>query len=110
MVTSLGALNEKSKEFLGSSMASLSAVNEGLQAIAGEAADYSKQSLEDGSALIQKLASIKSPQQAFQTHSAFSKNAYETFVAQAAKFGELYADLAKDAFKPYESMLVKVRK
>ncbi|EJM98095.1 phasin family protein [Phyllobacterium sp. YR531] len=110
MVTSIGALNEKSKEFLGSSMASLSAMNEGLQTIAGEAADYSKKSLEDGSALIQRLASTRSVEQAFQAQSAFSKNAYEAFVTQAAKFGELYADLAKEAFKPYESVLVKVRK
>jgi hypothetical protein len=110
MIASLGALNEKSREFLGSSMASLSAVNEGLQAIAGEAADYSKKSLEDGSALIQKLATIKSPEQAFQTQSAFSKSACEAFMVQTAKFGELYAGLAREAFRPYEAALVKVPK
>lgn len=109
MVTSLSALNEKSQEFLGNSMASASAVNQGLQAIVGEAADYSRKSLEDGSALVQKLVSIRSVEQAFHTHSAFSKNAYEAFVSQAAKFGELYADIAKEAFKPYEAVLVKVR-
>lgn len=53
MVTSLSALNEKSQEFMGNSMASASAVNQGLQAIVGEAADYSRKSLEDGSALVQ---------------------------------------------------------
>ncbi len=110
MVTSLNPLNEKSKEFLGNSMASVSAVNEGLQAIAGEAADYSRKSLEDASALVQKLASIRSVEQAFHAHSIFSKNAYEAFVSQAAKFGELYADIAKEVFKPYEAVLVKVRK
>ncbi|MEI4480802.1 MULTISPECIES: phasin family protein [Phyllobacterium] len=109
MVTSLSALNEKSREFLGNSMASVSAMNEGLQTIVGEATDYSTKSLQDGSALVQKLASTRSVEQAFHAHSIFTKNAYEAFVAQAAKFSELYADIAKEAFKPYEAVLVKVR-
>ena len=110
MVTSLGALNEKSRELLGSGMASLTAVNDGLRAIAGEAVDYSRQSFDEGSALMRKLASVRSPEQAFHTQSAFSKSACETFIAQAARFGELYADLAREAFKPYEAALVRAKK
>jgi hypothetical protein len=109
MVTSLSALNEKSREFLGNSMASVSAMNEGLQTIVSEVADYSTKSLQDGSALVQQLVSTRSVEQALHAHNTFSKNAYEAFVAQAAKFGELYAGIAKEAFKPYEAVLVKAR-
>ena len=108
MAPSFEALNGKSKEFLENTMTSLTAVSQGLHTIAGEAADYSKKSIEDGSILIRKLASVKSAEQAFETQSAFSKIAYESFVAQAAKFGELYADLAKEAYKPYEAAVAKI--
>lgn len=110
MATPFETLNDSSKEFIASAMKSVSALTQGLQTIANEAADYSKKSFEESSVLIEKLASIKSPEQAFETQSVFSKKAYEAFVAQATKFGELYADLAKEAYKPYETAVAKVTK
>jgi phasin family protein len=110
MATPFETLNDSSKEFIASAMKSVSALTQGLQTIANEAADYSKKSFEESSVLIEKLASIKSPEQAFETQSVFSKKAYEAFVAQATKFGELYADLAKEAYKPYETAVAKVAK
>jgi len=35
------------------------------------------------------------------------KSTYEGFVAEATKLGELYADLAKESYKPFESYLAK---
>jgi hypothetical protein len=110
MATPFETLNESSKVFANSAMKSVSALTLGLQTIADEAADYSKKSFDEGSALIEKLATTKSPEQIFETHSVFSKKAYEAFVAQATKFGELYADLAKEAYKPYEAAVAKVTK
>ncbi len=110
MATPFETLNDSSKEFISSTMKSVSALTEGLQTIANEAAEYSKRSFNEGSMLIEKLASIKSPEQAFETHNTFSKKAYESFVAQATKFSELYADLAKEAYKPYEAAVARVAK
>ncbi len=110
MATPFETLNKSSKEFANSAMKSVSALTQGWQTIANEAADYSKLSFEEGTKLIEKLASTKSPEQAFETQSVFSKKAYEAFVAQATKFGELYADLAKEAYKPYEAAVAKVAK
>ncbi|WP_027232593.1 phasin family protein [Phyllobacterium sp. UNC302MFCol5.2] len=110
MATPFEALNESSKEFINSTMKSVNALNQGLQAIATEAADYSKRSFNDGSILLEKLASTKSAEQAFAAQSLFSKKAYEGFVSQAAKFGELYADLAKEAYRPFELAVAKVGK
>jgi hypothetical protein len=33
--------------------------------------------------------------------------AYEGYVSHASKLGELYTDLAKEAFKPYERFVAK---
>jgi hypothetical protein len=33
----------------------------------------------------------------------FAKSAYEDFVAEATKIGELYSSIAKEVFKPIES-------
>ncbi len=37
----------------------------------------------------------------------YAKTAYEGFVAQATKISELYADLAKETYKPFEAYMVK---
>ena len=64
-------------------------LSKSVQAIAAEATDYSKKSLETSSALIEKLLGAKSLDTAIQIQSEYAKSSYETFVAQATKFGEL---------------------
>ena len=110
MATPFEALNESSKEFINTTIKSVSALNQGLQAIANEAADYSKRTFDEGSILVEKLASTKSIEQAFEAQNLFSKKAYESFIAQATRFGELYADRAKEAYRPYEAAVAKVGK
>jgi hypothetical protein len=38
----------------------------------------------------------------------YAKAAYESYVSEVTKLGELYADLAKEAFKPYQSFAARV--
>jgi phasin family protein len=83
-------------------------VSKGWQAIASEFADYSKKSFEDGSAALEKLFGAKSLDKAIEVQSEYVKTAYEGFVAEATKFGELYTDLAKESYKPFEGLLSKV--
>jgi hypothetical protein len=82
--------------------------SKGWQAIATEFADYSKKSFEDGSAALEKLFGAKSLEKAIEVQSEYAKTSYEGFVAQATKLGELYTDLAKETYKPYEGLLSKV--
>jgi hypothetical protein len=84
--------------------------NKGVQAIAVEMADYSKKSFEQGAATAEKLVSAKSLDQAVEVQSDFVKSSYEGFVAQATKIGELYVDLAKEAYKPIEGAVAKATK
>lgn len=81
----------------------------GLQAIAAETTDYSKKSLETGSAFVEKLLGVKSLESAIQLHTDYAKTAYADFVAQATKLGELYSSLAKDAFKPVETAIAQAQ-
>jgi hypothetical protein len=38
----------------------------------------------------------------------YAKSAYETFVAESKKISELYADFAKQTFKPFEGLIAKM--
>jgi hypothetical protein len=82
--------------------AAATAVTKGWQSIAAETTDFSKKSFEKNRVLAEKMIGVKKIDEAFQLQSEFAKSAYEDFVAEATKIGELYADMAKEAFKPVE--------
>jgi hypothetical protein len=88
-------------------MKSLGALSKSVQAIAVEMADYSKKAFEDGAAATEKLFGAKSIEKAVELQSDYFKTAYEGFVTQSAKLGELYSDLAQEAYKPFESYAKK---
>src|SRR5256885_8842328 len=96
------------KDNVDTCMKQFGSVSKGWQAIATEFADYSKKSFEDGSAALEKLFGAKSLEKAIEVQSEYAKTSYEGFVAQATKLGELYTDLAKETYKPYEGLLSKI--
>ncbi|MDX3929660.1 MAG: phasin family protein [Shinella sp.] len=98
---------KKSKEAVDTWMKSYSSMAKGMQAIATEAADYSKKSFEDSIAHFEKLSGIKSVEAAFELQTSYVKSIYEGYISEATKIGEMYADLAKDAYKPYEAPIAK---
>jgi phasin family protein len=99
--------NKKSKEAVDTFVKSYQTAAQGWQAIATETADYSKKSLESNLAHVEKLSGVKSVEAAVELQTAFVKSAYEGFVAEATKLTEMYADLAKGAYKPYEAPVAK---
>ncbi len=74
-------------------------LNKGFQAIAAEWTDYSKKAFEDSTKAFEKLVGAKSPEKAFEIQSQFAKKAYEDYVAELTKLGEMYASLVQSAFK-----------
>lgn len=98
-------MNKAGKEMMDNSLKSYAAVTKGMQSIATEAADYSKKAYEDGAAHFEKLAASKSIEKAMEVQTDYAKSAYETMVAQMTKMGELYTQVAKEAYKPYEGMI-----
>lgn len=95
------------KEQYEAALASVNNFTKGYQAIATAYADYSKKSFEDTSAFVEKLSGVKSLEKAIELQTEFTKTAYETFVAESKKISELYADLAKEAYKPFEGYVAK---
>src|ERR1700754_4435399 len=109
MVKNFEDLQQVGKENAEIAMKSFGTLSKGSQAIAVEVADYSKKSFEDSTAALEKLFGVKSLDKAIEVQTDYAKTAYEGFVAKATKLGELYADLAKEAYKPFEVAFAKAK-
>jgi hypothetical protein len=107
MMKNMEDVQKMSKDNMDATMKSFGALSKATQAIAAELADYSKKSFEDGSKVMEKLIGAKSIDKAMEIQTDYAKTAYEGFVAQATKIGELYAELAKETYKPFEAYIAK---
>jgi phasin family protein len=108
MLKNFEDIQKLGKDNVDVAMKQFGTVSKGWQAIASEFADYSKKSFDDGSAALEKLFGAKSLEKAIEVQSEYAKTSYEGFVAEATKLGELYTDLAKESYKPFEGLLAKV--
>jgi len=108
MLKNFDELQKLGKDNMDVTMKSFGALSKGVQAIAVEVADYSKKSFEQSTAAMEKLFGAKSIEKAIEVQSDYVKSTYEGFVAEATKLGELYTELAKESYKPFESYLTKV--
>ena len=70
-----------------------------FRTIAAEATDYSKKSMESGSAFVEKLLGAKSLQSAIRIQSEYANTSYVGFVAYVTKIGALYSRLAQEGLK-----------
>ena len=109
MIQSFDEVSKAGKEFADAGLTSFAALSKNIQAITVEASEYSKKAFEAGSAAAEKLTSVRTLDKAFEIQSDYARQAYEGFVAQATRMGELYAEMAKDAYKPFESVVAKAK-
>ena len=107
MIKNFDDVQKLSKDNMDATMKSFGALSKATQAIATEFADYSKKSFEDGTKVMEKLLGAKSLDKAIEIQTDYAKTAYEGFVAQATKIGELYAEFAKETYKPFEAYVAK---
>jgi hypothetical protein len=77
-----------------------------LGAITAEATDYTKKSFEKGQAHFEKLAGVKSPEEAFQLQTSFAKSAYDDCIGRIEKITEMYSDLVKAAVPQADNSFV----
>ena len=110
MMNNFDDMQKLGKDNMDVMMQSFGAMTKGFQAIASEVADYQKKSFEESTAAMEKLVASKSLDKAFEAQSDFMKSAYEGFVGEVTKIGDMYSELAKDTYKPYEGVLAKVSK
>lgn len=102
MLNSVDELTKYNKQNVDAAMVSLGHISKGVQAIAASAVDYSKRSMEQGTEALEKMLSAKSVERAFEIQSDYVKTAYETFIAESNRVSELCADIAKEAYRPFE--------
>ena len=95
------------KDGFDATVRSFGEVNKGFQAIAAEITDYSKKAFEDGTRAFEQLIGAKTIEQAIEIQSQYAKKAYDNYMAEVSKLGEMYVGLAKDAYKPVEAALSK---
>ncbi|MFW6028309.1 MAG: phasin family protein [bacterium] len=88
-------------------IASATAWSKGMQAIAMESADFSRKAFEKNAQAFEKVLGAKSVDKAVEAQQGFAKDAYESYVGQLNKIGEIYLSTAREAYKPLESQLAQ---
>lgn len=109
MVQSFEDAGKAGKEFFDAGLKNFASVSKNVQALAVEATDYSRKTFEDGAAAFEKLASARSLEKAVEIQTDYARQAYEGFVAQASRVSELYAEIAKDAYQPFEAVVARAK-
>lgn len=95
------------REFMDVGLKSASAAAATAQTIAAEASDYARKSFDDGVSVAQKLAAATSVETALEIQADYARRSYEGFVAEATRLSGLYADMVKQAYKPFESVVAR---
>ncbi len=105
MIKNFDEVQKFGKDNFDVALKSFGTASKHFQAIAAEVADYSKKSFEESTAAMEKLMGAKSVEKAIEVQTDYVKSAYEGFVSEATKLGDLYSDFAKETYKPFESVL-----
>ena len=95
------------KDGFDAAVRSYSELSKGSQAVAAKVADYSKKAFEDATRAWEQLIGAKSVEEAIEIQSQYAKKAYDTWVAEASKLGEIYVAAAREAYKPVEQTLAR---
>jgi hypothetical protein len=104
MIQQFDQMQKLGRDNIDVAMKTVGTVQKSVQAIAVETADYAKRSFEQGSATLEKLVGARTLDKAVEIQTDYMRQAYEGFVVQATKMGELYASFAREAFKPLEGV------
>src|SRR6185312_5401903 len=91
-----------SKETAEAYMKSAAIAGKGIETINSEIYTYSKGAIEDSIAAGKALMASKSVHEAFERKADFAKTAFETYVEELTKFGELFTATAKDSIAPLQ--------
>jgi hypothetical protein len=78
-----------------------------IQTIANAYRDYTRKSFQESGSLVENLMGARSFDKAIEVQTEFARRAYANFVAESQKMGELYRELAKQAFRPWSGFAAK---
>src|SRR5215475_2494979 len=81
---------------------SATVAGKGIESINSEIYSYSKQSIEDAATATKAVMGSKSVHETFEFQTDFAKSAFEAYVAELSKLGELTTTATKDSFAPFK--------
>lgn len=83
-------------------MKAANAAGKGAETLHNELYAYSKQSVEDSISATKALLGSKSVHEALELQSDFAKSAFDSYVSQVTKLGEIVSATAKETFEPIQ--------
>ena len=102
--------SKMTKEAMDNALRSMSAMTKGFQQIATETSEFTKRSYEQQTAMVEQLMQARTLDKSLELQSEYARTAYQNWVGQATRMGELYADIAKEAYKPFERVAMERRR
>jgi hypothetical protein len=79
--------------------------SKGWRAVSAEMGDFTRRSLEDGIATVEKLFRAKSLDQAMGIQSDFTARTFDSYFHNLSKISGIYAQLFKNSYQPFEQVL-----
>jgi phasin family protein len=84
-------------------VASSKVAAKGVERLSQDVADYSRRSFEEASTALKSVADIKSPTDLFRLQGDFARTAFDSAVAESARFSEAMLKIAGDVVEPITS-------
>lgn len=75
----------------------------GVETLHNEFYSFSKQAIEEQIAATKALMASKSVHEAFELQTDFAKTAFDSYVGEMSKLGEIFTATAKEAIEPLQS-------
>lgn len=79
-----------------------------IQAIANAYEDYTRRSLQESRSLVGKLMGVRSFDKVIELQTEYARQAFVNFVAESQKICELYNELARQIWRPWERLAADV--
>lgn len=79
-----------------------------IQTIATAYEDYAKRSFQESRSFVEKLMGVRSFDKAVEVQAEFARQAYVNFVTESQRICELYNELARQVFRPWERFAAEV--
>lgn len=94
-----------SKDSVEACMKAANIAGKGAESLHNEIYSFSKQSIETSIANAKALMASKSAHEAFELQSDFAKSAFETYIGEMTKLGELMVSTTKETFEPIQGRI-----
>ncbi len=106
---SMDDVSQASRKVLESGLASAAAMSEKLGVITTEAGEFARHGAKRTSQLVEAITAAGTPDAALKLQTDYARETWQAFVSQAARMTELYAELARDVYQPFETTLWRGR-